>query len=92
MDSVFGSYRPSSKQSNEFLLTPRRVLPSLANSASGLFLVSLTTSSIVFGKIIFTLLLWLTIVVGQLIGANEPIGANYRVEQDAPNRAFHPKR
>ena len=41
------------------------------------------------GKIILTLLLWLTIVVGQVIGANEPIVANHRVEKDASDRASH---
>ena len=66
-----------------FLLTRKQVLASLANSASGLFLVFLTTSSIVSGKIIFTLLLWLVIVVGQVIGANEPIVANDRLKNDA---------
>jgi hypothetical protein len=41
------------------------------------------TSSIVFGKIIFTSLLWLIIVVVQVIGANEPIVANDRLKNDA---------
>lgn len=76
MDSVFGFYRPSSGQSNEFLLIRKRVLPSVANSASGLFLVFPTTSSIVSGKIIFTSLRLLITAVVQVIGANDPIVAN----------------
>ena len=59
------------------------MLPSLSNSASELFLVFPTTSFIVSGKIIFTSLLWLIIVVVQVIGANEPIVANDGLKNDA---------
>jgi hypothetical protein len=62
---------------------PEAGVPSLANSANALFMVFPTTSSIVFGKIIFISSLWPTTVVGQVIGANEPIVANHRVEKDA---------
>src|SRR5690349_13230930 len=92
MDSVFGSYWPSSRQSNEFLLIRKRVLPSLANSASGLFLVFPTTSSIVSGKIIFSSLRLLIIIVVRAIGANDPFVANHRVGKDTADRASHPKR
>jgi hypothetical protein len=68
---------------------PRRVLPSLANCANGSLSVFPTTSSIVFGKIIFISLRWLTIVVGQVIGVTEPIVANHRVGKDAADRASH---
>ncbi len=71
---------------------PEAGAPSPANFANGSFPVFLTTSSTVFGKIIFTSLLWLIIVVGQVIGANEPVVANHRVEKDAADRASHPKR
>lgn len=68
---------------NELLFTRKRVLPSLANSASGSFRAFPTTSSIVSGKIIFTSLLWLTIVVVRAIGANEPTVANHWLKNDA---------
>ena len=86
-DSVSGSYWPSSRQSNVFLLTRTPVLLSaLANSANGSFLVFPTTSSTASGKITFTSLQLLITAVVQVIGANEPIVANYRVEKDAADR------
>ena len=67
------------------------LLSALANSANGSFLVFPTTSSTASGKITFTSL-QLLITAVQVIGANEPIVANYRVEKDAADRASHPKR
>src|SRR4029078_11381998 len=91
-DSVSGSYWASSRQANVFLLTRTPVLLSaLANSANGSFLVFPTTSSTASGKITFTSL-QLLITAVQVIGANEPIVSNYRVEKDAADRASHPKR
>jgi hypothetical protein len=58
---------------------PEAGAPSVANSASESFLVFPTTSSIVSGKIIFTSLLWLIIVVVRVIGASEPIAANHQL-------------
>lgn len=92
MVSVFGSCRPSSRQSKEFVPIRKRALLSLANSVSGLFLVFPTTLSIVSGKIIFTSLRSLITVVVQGIGANDPIVANHRVEKAASNHTTHPKR
>ena len=68
------------------------MLRSLVNSANGSFLVFPTTSSIVSGRTMFTSLPSLIIVVAQVIGANEPIVANNRVEKDAAGRASQPKR
>ena len=56
--------------------------------ANGSFPVFLTTSRIVFRKVIFTSLLWL----GQVIGANEPVVVNRRVEKDAADHASQPNR
>ena len=39
------------------------------------------------GRIISTSLLWLTIIVGRAIGANEPVVANHRLKNDA-RRAY----
>jgi hypothetical protein len=68
------------------------LLSALANSANGSFLVFPTTSSTASGKFTFTSLQLLMTAVVQVIGANEPIVANYRVEKDAADRASHPKR
>jgi hypothetical protein len=45
----------------------------------------------VFGKIIFISLQLLITAVVQVIGANEPIVANHRVEKDAEDRASQQK-
>jgi hypothetical protein len=83
MGLVSGSCQPSSTPWSELLFTRKRVLPLLANSASGSFRAFPTISSIVSGKIIFTSLPWLTIVVVRAIGANEPTVASHRLKNDA---------
>jgi len=91
-DSGYGSYRPSSRPQNGLPSTLRQAPRSRENSVSALFQAFHTILFTAFGKITSISLRWLTIVVAPVIGANDPIVANDRVEKDAADRASHPKR